>query len=55
MHGGDVTLEIVPAVCDVSAVRAGEELPPERIAHKHSQLKVVPVDERRFQFGHLRG
>ena len=55
VHGGDVAFEVVPAVRDVSAVGTGEELAPERVAHQHGQLQVVPVDERRLQLRHLRG
>lgn len=53
MHRRYMTLEVVAAVCDVATVGAGEELPSERVADKHGQLQVVPVDEWRLQLGHL--
>jgi len=38
VHGGDVTFQVVTAICDVPTVGTREQLPAKRVTHQHGQL-----------------
>lgn len=51
VHGGHVTLQVVASVCDVSAVRAREQLPAERVTDEHCKFQTVSGEIGRFRVG----